>query len=122
MLDHGDHPACHEARRADDLTATGDFGDLDRAASDQHVDASSFPRRHDLEPANLVAGVDEDLNSVAFHWASRLERQWGTSPPSAISTWPVTKLAASEAKKSAGPTISSGRAARRWRLAFAICS
>jgi hypothetical protein len=122
MLDDGNDPAGHEPGRADDLPATGDFGHLDRPASDQHVDASPFPRRHDLEAANLVTGIDEDLDSVPLHCPSRLERQWGTSPPSAISTWPVTKLAASEARKSAGPIISSGWAARRWRLAFAICS
>jgi hypothetical protein len=67
MLDDGDHPARHEARRADDLTAAGELGHLDRPASDQHVDASSFPRRHDLEAANLVSRVDEDLDPVPLH-------------------------------------------------------
>ena len=41
------------------------------------------------------------------------EAQWGVSPPSAMTTWPVTKLAASDARNKAGPTISSGSAARR---------
>jgi hypothetical protein len=122
MLDNRDDTAGHEARRADDLAATGDLCDLDGPAGDEHVDAPSFSRRNDLEPANLVAGIDEDLDPVSLHRSQRLGPQRGTSPPSAISTWPVTKLPASEARNKAGPTISSGWAARRCRLAFAICS
>src|SRR6266536_2298678 len=122
MLDDRDDTAGHEACRADDLAATGDLCDLDGPAGDEHVDAPSFSRRNDLKPANLVAGIDEDLDPVSLHRPQRLGPQRGTSPPSAISTWPVTKLPASDARNNAGPTISSGWAARRWRLAFAICS
>jgi hypothetical protein len=122
MLDDGYDPAGHEAGRAHDLTSARDFGDLDSPSGDQHVDPPTFTRRDDLEAADFVPGVDQDLDSIALHSFTSVEVQWGTSPPSAMRTWPVTKLAASEARKSAGPTISSGWAARRCRLAFAICS
>src|SRR2546421_12160031 len=122
MLDDGDDATRHEARRAHDLTTARDLRHLDGAAGDQHVDAPSFSRRYDLEAANLVARINEDLDSVSLHRPPRLGRQWATSPPSAISTWPVTKLAASDARNNAGPTISSGSAARRWTLALAIRS
>src|SRR5262249_39603003 len=112
VLDDGDDAAGHEASRANDLAAPGGLGNFDGPAGDQHVDASPFPRRYDLEAADLVAGIDEDLDPVPLHRPQRLGRQRATSPPSAIRTWPVTKLAASEARNNAGPTISSGPATR----------
>src|SRR5512132_2207257 len=123
MLDDGDNPAGHEAGRAHHLTAAGDLGDLDRSPGDDHVDAATFAGGDDLEAAHLVPGVDEDFYPIALHSFTSVEDgQWGTRPPSAITTCPVTKLAASEARNNAGPTISSGWAARRWRLELAICS
>jgi hypothetical protein len=124
MLDDGDHPAGHEARRAHHLTAAGDLGDFDRSPGDDHVDPATFPGRHDLEATHLVPGVDQDLDAIAFHNLTSVEdrQRAATSPPSAIRTCPVTKLAASEAKNNAGPTISSGCAMRRWKLDCAICS
>ena len=124
MLDDGDDPARHEARRAHDLPAPGDLGDLHGAAGDHHVDPSPFAGRDDFEAADLVPGIDQDLDAIAFHNLTSVEdrQRAATRPPSAISTCPVTKLAASEAKNNAGPTISSGCAMRRWKLDCAICS
>jgi hypothetical protein len=88
VLDDGDDAAGHEASRAHDLTAAGDLGDLDRAAGDQDVDSSPFARGQDLEAADAVAGVDEDLDAVAFHYFTRVEddQRAETRPPSAIRT------------------------------------
>src|SRR6266511_2247775 len=123
MLDDGDHPAGHGAGRSHHLTAPGDLGDLDRSPGDDHVDPTAFAGGDHLEAAHLVPRVDEDLHSIALHSFTSVEDgQWGTSPPSAITTCPVTKLAASDARNSAGPTISSGWAARPCKLAFASCS
>jgi hypothetical protein len=124
MLDDGDHPAGHEARRAHHLTAAGDLGDFDRSPGDDHVDPATFAGGDHLEAADFVPGVDQDLDAIAFHNLTSVEdcQRAATRPPSAISTCPVTKLAASEAKNNAGPTISSGCAMRRWKLDCAICS
>jgi hypothetical protein len=124
MLDDGDHPAGHEAGRAHHLTTAGDLGDLDGSPGDDHVDPATFAGGDDLEAAHLVPGVDQDLDAIAFHNLTIVEdrQRAATRPPSAISTCPVTKLAASEAKNNAGPTISSGCAMRRWKLDCAICS
>ena len=110
MLDDRHHPAGHEARRAHHLTAAGDLGDLDRSPGDDHVDPATFAGGDHLEAADLVPGVDQDLDAIAFHNLTSVEdcQRAATRPPSAISTCPVTKLAASEAKNNAGPTISSG--------------
>jgi len=124
MLDDGDHPAGHEAGRAHHLAAAGDLGDLDGSSGDDHVDPATFARGDHLEAAHLVPRVDEDLYSITLHRFTSVEdgQRAATSPPSAISTCPVTKLAASEARNNAGPTISSGCAMRRWKLDCAICS
>src|SRR5262249_35864177 len=124
MLDDGHDPAGHEPGRSHHLPAAGHLGDLDRPACDEHVDASTFARRDHLEAADLVPGVDQDLDTVAFHYFTSVEddQRAATRPPSAIRTCPVTKLAASDARNSAGPAISSGWAIRPWKLDCAICS
>jgi hypothetical protein len=88
MLDDGDHSAGHEAGGPHDLTAASDLGDFDRPSCDHHVDPTPFARRDDLEAADLVAGIDQDLDAVAFHYFTRVEddQRAATSPPSAIST------------------------------------
>ena len=48
--------------------------------------------------------------------------QWAARPPSAMTTCPVMKLPASEQRSSAGPTISSGWAARRMKAARCMAS
>ena len=110
MLDDSDDPAGHEARRPDDLTATRHLGHLDRAACDHDVDPTSLSGRDDIEAADLVPGVDQDFDAVTFHSFTSVEddQRAATRPPSAISTCPVTKLAASDARNNAGPAISSG--------------
>ena len=55
VLDDGHDATRHEASRANNLTATGQLGHLDRPTGDQHVDPASFARRRDLELAHLVA-------------------------------------------------------------------
>jgi len=73
MLDDGHDAARHEPGRAHDLTAPGDFGDLDRAPGDQHVDPPPFTRGDDLEATDFVPGVDQDLDSIALHYFTSVE-------------------------------------------------
>ena len=124
MLDDGDHAASHEAGRSHHLTTAGDLGHLDCSPGDDHVDPATLAGGDHLEAAHLIPRVDEDLHSITLHRFTSVEdcQRAATRPPSAISTCPVTKLAASEAKNNAGPTISSGCAMRRWKLDCAICS
>jgi hypothetical protein len=90
MLDDGHDPTGHEAGRAHDLAAARDFCDLDRSPGDQHVDPPAFPCRDHLEATDFVPRVDQDLDSIAFHYFTSVEdvqwSQWGTNPPSAIRT------------------------------------
>jgi hypothetical protein len=88
MLDDSHDPAGHEACRSHDLPAPGHLGHLDRPACDDDVHAPAFARRGHLEAADLVPGVDQDLDTVAFHYFTRVEddQRAGTRPPSAIRT------------------------------------
>jgi hypothetical protein len=110
VLDDGDDPAGHEPSRSHHLPAPRDLGDFNGPAGDYYVDPPAFARGDDLEAAYLVPRVDQDLDPVPLHNFTSVEdrQRAGTRPPSATTTCPVTKLAASDARNTAGPAISSG--------------
>ena len=79
MLDDGDDSTRHETSRTDDLTAPGDLGHLDRPLCNEYVDPTAFASRGDFEPPHLVAGVDQDLDSVPLHNCTRVEEGFATA-------------------------------------------
>lgn len=61
--DTGGHEAGGPGRRA----GAGHLGDLDLPAAGGYLDATTSPRRTDLVNAHAGAGVDDDLDAIAFH-------------------------------------------------------
>jgi hypothetical protein len=74
MLDEGQHPGGHEPGGAHRRAAAGELGDLDDATAMGDVDAAAGPGRLDLVRQGAAAGINDDLDAVAFNRASPIQR------------------------------------------------
>jgi len=67
VLDQRQSSPRHEARGAHQGPGPGDLADLDHATRDVPFDPPPGAGRDDLVRARAVAGVDDDLDPIAFH-------------------------------------------------------
>jgi hypothetical protein len=67
VLHQRQHPAGHEAGRADGRAASRHLGDLDNAPSGGDFDPPTDSGRDDVVGAGLATRVDDDLDPVTFH-------------------------------------------------------
>ena len=117
VLDQGEDAVGHEACGPHRTAAAGDLGDLDNTTAGGHLDPAAGAGRHHLVRADLVTGVDDDLNSVSAH---------GSKLPRAVDTSAVTVVvrpanaADREAVHALAPRLTEGVAA--WRHPAAVAS
>src|SRR6516165_5344983 len=71
MLDEGDDPAGHEARRPHGCAGPGDLAHLDDPPAGADFHPAPGPRRRYLVGPGPVAGIDHDLHPVPLHRGTR---------------------------------------------------